>query len=70
LFHMIINLIWFCRRNLATSLDGFKDLEYIKQFLREHRLENRDDEPFDFLDNEENVRLTKAGRARCHEYGL
>ena len=51
-------------------LGGFTDLEYVKQFLREHRLENRDNEPFDFLDNEENVRLTDAGRARCHEYDL
>jgi hypothetical protein len=42
----------------------------VSQFLREDILENRDNEPREFLDNEQNVRLTDAGRARCHEYGL
>jgi hypothetical protein len=51
-------------------LDGFTDIEHVQQFLRGHRLENRGNEPFEFLDNEQNVRLTDAGRARCNEYGL
>jgi hypothetical protein len=49
---------------------GAFETEYVKGVLREYQLENRDNEPFDFLDNEQNVRLTNAGRARCNEYGL
>ncbi|HJT48789.1 MAG TPA: hypothetical protein VJ729_11465 [Nitrososphaeraceae archaeon] len=45
-------------------------LEYIIPFLREHRLENKGDEPFEFLDEEQRVRLTDAGRNRCGQYGL
>ena len=45
-------------------------LEYIIPFLREHRLENRDSEPFEFLDGEQRVRLTDAGRNSCGQYGL
>ena len=45
-------------------------LEYIIPFLREHRLENRGSEPFEFLDGEQRVRLTDAGRNRCGQYGL
>jgi hypothetical protein len=45
-------------------------LEYIIPFLREHRLENRGSEPFEFLDDEQRVRLTDAGRNRCNQYGL
>ena len=51
------------------DLGAFQDIEYIKRVLRGHILENKDNEP-EFLDNELNVRLTNAGRARCHEYGL
>jgi hypothetical protein len=51
-------------------LGAFEDIEYVKRFLREHILENRDNEPLELLDNEQSVRLTNAGRARCHEYGL
>ena len=45
-------------------------LEYIIPFLREHRLENRDSGPFEFLDGEQRVRLTDAGRNSCGQYGL
>jgi hypothetical protein len=45
-------------------------LEYIIPFLREHRLENKSSEPFEFLDGEQRVRLTEAGRNRCGQYGL
>ncbi|HEY7573429.1 MAG TPA: hypothetical protein VH796_18875 [Nitrososphaeraceae archaeon] len=45
-------------------------LEYIIPFLREHRLENRGSEPFEFLDGEQRIRLTDAGRNRCDQYGL
>ena len=45
-------------------------LEYIIPFLREHRLENSGSEPFEFLDGEQRVRLTDAGRNRCGQYGL
>jgi hypothetical protein len=45
-------------------------LEYIIPFLREYRLENRGSEPFEFLDGEQRVRLTDAGRNRCGQYGL
>jgi hypothetical protein len=45
-------------------------LEYIIPFLREHRLENIDSEPFEFLDEEQRVRLTDAGRNRCGQYSL
>lgn len=45
-------------------------LEYIIPFLREHRLENRGGEPFEFLDGEQRVRLTDAGRNRCGQYRL
>jgi hypothetical protein len=45
-------------------------LEYIIPFLREHRLENRGSELFEFLDGEQRVRLTDAGRNRCGQYGL
>jgi hypothetical protein len=46
------------------------EIEYVKKVLREYIFENSDNEPLEFLDNEQNVRLTDAGRARCHEYGL
>jgi hypothetical protein len=46
------------------------EIEYVKKVLREYILENSDNEPLEFLDNERNVRLTDAGRARCNEYGL
>ncbi|MFL6367137.1 MAG: hypothetical protein ACJ72T_01120, partial [Nitrososphaeraceae archaeon] len=46
------------------------EIEYVKGVLREYILENSDNEPIEFLDNEQNVRLTDAGRARCHKYGL
>jgi hypothetical protein len=46
------------------------EIETVRRSLRGHRLENRDNEPLEFLDNEENVRLTNAGRARCDEYIL
>jgi hypothetical protein len=46
------------------------DIEYVRRFLREYRLENRDNEPLEFLDNEQSVRLTNTGRARCHEYDI
>ena len=29
-----------------------------------------DNEPLKFLDKEQKIRLTDAGRARCHEYGV
>jgi hypothetical protein len=51
-------------------LGGFQDIEYVRRCLRGHRLKNRDNEPFEFLDNEQNVRLTDAGRVRYDEYGL
>lgn len=51
-------------------LGGYTDIEYVTRFLREHRWENLGNEPFEFLDNEQNVRLTDAGRARCNQYGL
>jgi hypothetical protein len=44
-------------------------LEYIIPFLREYRLENSGSEPFEFLDGEQRVRLTDAGRNRCGQYG-
>jgi hypothetical protein len=46
------------------------ELERVILALRGHLQENRDNEPLDFLDNERNVTLTNAGRARCDEYGL
>jgi hypothetical protein len=46
------------------------ELERVILSLRRYILENRDNEPLEFLDNETNVRLTNAGRARCDEYGL
>ncbi|MFL6315725.1 MAG: hypothetical protein ACJ705_02090 [Nitrososphaeraceae archaeon] len=46
------------------------EIEYVKGVLREYILENSDNEPIEFLDNELNIRLTDAGRARCHKYGL
>jgi hypothetical protein len=49
---------------------GFQDIEHVRRCLRGHRLENRGNEPLEFLDNEQNVRLTDAGRARCNEHGL
>jgi hypothetical protein len=45
-------------------------LEYIIPFLREQRLENKNSEPFEFLDGEQRVKLTEAGRNRCGQYGL
>jgi hypothetical protein len=51
------------------GLSGF-DLERVILALRRHLQENRDNEPFEFLDEEKNVKLTNAGRARCDEYGL
>jgi hypothetical protein len=46
------------------------EIEYVKKVLREYILENSGNEPLEFLDNEQNIRLTDIGRARCHEYGL
>jgi len=46
------------------------DIETVRRALRGHRLKNRDNEPLEFLDNEDNVRLTNAGSARCDEYGI
>ena len=46
------------------------EIEYVKKVLREYILENSDNEPLEFLDNEQNIRLTDVGRARCHEYGF
>ena len=46
------------------------EIEYVKKVLRENVLENVDNEPLEFLDNEQNIRLTDVGRVRCHEYGL
>jgi len=45
--------------------------EYIMPFLRGYLGENRDNgnnPPFEFLDNEQRVRLTDAGRNRCDDY--
>ena len=47
---------------------GAFEAEYVKEVLREYLLENRDNEPFDFLDGEQRVRLTNVGRASCDEY--
>jgi hypothetical protein len=46
------------------------EIEYVKKVLREYILENSDNEPLEFLDNEQKIRLTDVGRTRCHEYGL
>jgi hypothetical protein len=46
------------------------EIEYVRKILREYILQNSDNEPLEFLDNEQNIRLTDVGRARCHEYGL
>ncbi len=46
------------------------EIEYVKKVLREYILENSGNEPLEFLDNEQNIRLTDVGRARCHEYSL
>jgi hypothetical protein len=46
------------------------EIEYVKKVLREYILENSGNEPLEFLDNEQNIRLTDVGRAHCHEYGL
>ena len=43
-------------------------LERVMLALRGYILENKGNEPFEFLDDETNVRLTNAGRARCNEY--
>jgi hypothetical protein len=48
---------------------GAFEIEYVKRALRGYILENKDNEPLVFLDNELNVRLTNVGRASCHEYG-
>ena len=45
-------------------------LEYIMPFLRGYLGENRNNPPFEFLDNEQRVRLTDAGRNRCDEYRI
>ena len=45
-------------------------LEYIIPFLREHRLESRGSEPFEFLDGEQRVTLTDAGRNRWSIWSL
>lgn len=46
------------------------EIEYVKKVLGEYILENSGNEPLEFLDNEQNIRLTDIGRARCNEYGL
>lgn len=46
------------------------EIEYVKKVLREYILENSGNEPLQFLDNEQYIRLTYVGRARRHEYGL
>jgi hypothetical protein len=46
-------------------------LEYIMPFLRGYLGENRDNgnnPAFEFLDNEQRVRLTDTGRNRCDDY--
>lgn len=50
-------------------LNGFP-LEIVLPVLRGHIFENRDNEPLELLDNGRNVRLTKAGRIHCGEYGV
>jgi len=52
-----------------SVLDAFS-LDRVILALRGHRLENRDNEPFEFLDDEKYIKLTNAGRARCDEYCL
>ena len=46
------------------------EIEYVKKVLRDYILENSGNEPLEFLDNEQYIRLTDVGRARRHEYGL
>jgi hypothetical protein len=49
---------------------GIFEIEYVKKVLRDYILENSGNEPLEFLDNEQYIRLTDVGRARSHEYGL
>ena len=49
---------------------GIFEIEYVKKVLRDYILENSGNEPLEFLDNEQYIRLTDVGRARRHEYGL
>ena len=46
------------------------EIEYVKKVLREYILEKSGNEPLEFLDNEQNIRLTDVGRTRCHEYRI
>ena len=46
------------------------EIEYVKKVLREYILENSGNEPLEFLDNEQYIRLTDVGRTRCHEYRI
>ena len=55
---------------IRQAVLGAYALERVMIALRGYILEERDNEPFKFLDGETNVRLTNSGRARCHEYGL
>jgi hypothetical protein len=60
----------FSTQLIQQEVLGASSLDRVVLALRRHRLENRDNEPFEFLDDEKNVTLTNAGRARCDEYGL
>jgi len=55
---------------IRLAVLGAYGLESVILALRGHILENRDNEPLQFLDDETNVRLTNAGRAHCHESGI
>jgi hypothetical protein len=55
---------------IRQAVLGAYGLQDVILALRGHRLENRDNEPFNFLNLEVNVQLTDAGRARCREYGI
>jgi len=59
-----------CLRQIQEEVLGAVSLERVILALRGHLQENRDNEPFEFLDGESNVTLTNAGRAHCDEYGL
>ncbi|NAL77294.1 hypothetical protein [Nitrososphaera sp. AFS] len=57
-------------KEICEPVLGGYDLHNVIVKLRGYRNENRDNEPFNFLDNEQKVELTDIGRARCGEYGL
>jgi hypothetical protein len=60
----------FPTQQIQQEVLGAVSLEHVILALRGYMLENRDNEPFEFLDDEKSVKLTHAGRARCDENGL